>query len=625
MEPVQQDVDVNHYPLWKNLLIGGIVLAGLFFAMPNIFGDAPAIQITQVNTTKLAPQAVTKAVRALTKAGISHGEVITHPDKGIILFASTGQQLRANEVIRKALGNRYSVAMNLVARTPAWMQSIGLKPMAKGLDLVGGIYFRLRVDLKAAVSQMLNNELQDVQTRLRRAGVRYSSGSRVGEALRFTFPSSTDVKSAEHLIGKLYPDDSFTSFKVKGHVVLRVTPSAARLQQVRSLAVQENVAALRRRVNELGVAEPIVQRQGQNYVLVELPGMQNAARAKQRLGDTATVQFRMVYEGANPEQVAQTGQVPLDAQLFKNQQGQPILLKRAVVASGPEITNATSGIDQQNGSPAVNVTLNSAGAARMGEVTRHNLGKPMAVLYIQNRTENKIVNGKKTTVTKKIERVINVATINGVFSSRFQITGLSTESAKSLALTLRTPLAAPVSIVEERTIGPSLGRQNIRNGFTAVVLGFILVVVGMAIYYKGFGLIADLALIMNLVLIVALLSLLQATLTLPGIAGIVLTVGMAVDANVLIYERIREELRVGSSPQAAIHAGYERAMGTIADANITTLIAGLVLFAIGTGSVKGFAVTLSLGIITSMFTAIMGTRAIVNAVFGTRRLKSLPV
>lgn len=616
---------MNHYPLWKNLLIGGIVLAGLFFAMPNIFGDAPAIQITQISTTRLAPQAMAKAVHALKRAGIVHGQVITGPDKGIILFSSTGQQLRANEIIRKALGDRYSVAMNLVARTPSWMQSIGLKPMAKGLDLVGGIYFRLRVDLKAAVSQMLDNELQDIQTRLRRAGIRYSSGSRVDEALRFTFPTTADVKSAQSLIGKLYPDDSFTNFKVKGHVVLRVVPSPARLQQVRSLAVQENVAALRRRVNELGVAEPIVQRQGQDYVIVELPGMQNAARAKQRLGDTATVQFRMVYQGADPQQVAQTGQVPLDAQLFKNQQGQPILLKRAVVASGPEITDATSGIDQQNGSPAVNVTLNSAGAARMGEVTRHNLGKPMAVLYIQNRTESKVIGGKKTTVTKKIERVINVATINGVFSSRFQITGLSMQSAKSLALTLRTPLAAPVSIVEERTIGPSLGRQNIRNGFTAVVLGFILVVVGMAVYYKGFGLIADAALIMNLVLIVALLSLLQATLTLPGIAGIVLTVGMAVDANVLIYERIREELRVGSSPQAAIHAGYERAMGTIADANITTLIAGLVLFAIGTGSVKGFAVTLSLGIITSMFTAIMGTRAIVNAVFGTRRMKSLPV
>lgn len=616
---------MNRYPLWKNLLIAFIVVAGFFFALPNIFGDAPAIQITQINSSRLNPEAMDKAVSALKAAGIAYNRVIRDPGKGMILFANTEQQLRANTVIRKAVGDSYSVAMNLVPRTPRWMQDMSLKPMAKGLDLVGGIYFRLRVDLKAAVNQMLDSELQDIQSQLRKAQVRYTAASRDHETLRFAFVNPAARSAAEKLIRKNYPNDSITGFETRGKVILRVVSTPAQLQQVRSLAVEENVAALRRRVNELGVAEPIVQRQGQDYVIVELPGMRNAARAKERLGDTATVQFRMVYQGVNPEEIARTGQVPLNAQLFKDQQNLPILLKREIVASGPEITDATSGFDQQSGTPAVNITLNSSGAARMGEVTRHNLGKPMAVLYIQNRTENKKVGGKVTTYTKRIERVINVATIQGIFSSRFQITGLNGQEAKSLALTLRTPLAAPVSIVEERTIGPSLGRQNIRNGFIAVMLGFILVVVGMVIYYKGFGLVADAALIMNLVLIVALLSLLQATLTLPGIAGIVLTVGMAVDANVLIYERIREELRVGASPQAAIHAGYERAMGTIADANLTTLIAGLVLFAIGTGPVKGFAITLSLGIITSMFTAIMGTRAIVNAVFGGRRLKSLPV
>ncbi len=616
---------MNRYPLWKNLLIAFIILGGFIFALPNIFGDAPAIQITQINSSRLNPAAMDKAVSALKVAGVPYDRVIRDPGKGMILFTNTEQQLRANTIIRKAVGDNYSVAMNLVPRTPRWMQDLGLKPMAKGLDLVGGIYFRLRVDLKAAVDQMLDSELQDIQNQLRKNQVRYTAASRDRETLRFVFANPSIRAAAEKLIRKSYPTDSLTGFETRGRAILRVVPTPAQLQQVRNLAVEENVAALRRRVNELGVAEPIVQRQGRDYVVVELPGMRNAARAKERLGDTATVQFRMVYQGADPEEVARTGQVPLNAQLFKDQNNLPILLKREIVASGPEITDATSGFDQQSGTPSVNVTLNSSGAARMGEVTRHNLGKPMAVLYIQNRTENKKVGGKVITYTKRIERVINVATIQGIFSSRFQITGLNTQEAKSLALTLRTPLAAPVSIVEERTIGPSLGRQNIRNGFVAVMLGFILVVVGMVLYYKGFGLIADAALIMNLILIIALLSLLQATLTLPGIAGIVLTVGMAVDANVLIYERIREELRVGASPQAAIHAGYERAMGTIADANLTTLIAGLVLFAIGTGPVKGFAITLSLGIITSMFTAIMGTRAIVNSVFGGRRLKSLPV
>ena len=549
--------------------------------------------------------------------------------------------------------------------------------------------------------------MRQIQLELRDAQVRYTGSSRKHQILQFVFSNLDQRTKAENVVRKNYPQASFTDYAVKSTFVLQVTPSPTRLQQIRTLAVEQNVSALRRRVNELGVAEPLVQRQGQNSIIVELPGMRNVARAKQQLGDTATVQFRLDYQGANPAEVARTGQVPIDAQLYKDQNGAPVLLQRAIIASGPEITDATSGFAQQSGTPDVNVSLNAAAASRMGDVTRHNLNKLMAVLYIQYRTEthkvngktitttrrvervivfpftlcvsgpeitdatsgfaqqsgtpdvnvslnaaaasrmgdvtrhnlNKLmavlyiqyrtethkVNGKTITTTRRVERVINNSTIRGVFSNQFQITGLGQEEAKNLALTLRTPLAAPMNIVEERTIGPSLGRQNIHLGFVAVVLGFMLVVVGMALYYKAFGLIADAALIMNLVLIVALLSMLQATLTLPGIAGIVLTVGMAVDANVLIYERIREELRVGSSPQAAIQSGYEHAMATIIDANLTTLIAGLVLFAIGTGPIKGFAVTLSLGIVTSMFTAIMGTRAIVNAVFGGRRLKSLPV
>ncbi|MGH8272863.1 MAG: protein translocase subunit SecD, partial [Gammaproteobacteria bacterium] len=449
-------------------------------------------------------------------------------------------------------------------------------------------------------------------------------------ALKFTFRNGTAADQAKKVISKSYPQAIFTSYSVKNSTVLTVTPSPADIKQTRDLAVSENVAALRRRVNQLGVAEPIVQRLGGNDIVVELPGMQDAARAKQRLGDTATVEFHLVYQGTmSPTEAQRTGNVPLDAQLFPNDTqrggGGPILLKREIVASGPEITDATSGFDQQTATPDVNVSLNSAGASRMGDVTRHNLDKPMAVLYIQNKTVTKQVDGKPVKSIEQIKKVINVSTIRGVFSNRFQISGLSNEEAKSLALTLRTPLAAPVNIVEELTIGPSLGAQNIQHGLEAVVIGFVLVVIGMALYYKLFGLIADAAIVMNLILIVALLSLFQATLTLPGIAGIVLTVGMAVDANVLINERIREELRVGSSPQAAIEAGYQHAMSAIVDANITTLIAGLVLFTVGSGPVKGFAVTLSLGIVTSMFTAIMGTRAIVNGVFGGRRLKRLPV
>ncbi len=621
---------MNRYPLWKNLLVIAIVLLGVIFFLPNLYPDTPAVQIAPINTDTFHKSALDQATSALKKANIAYTSERDEPGKGVITFADTDTQLRATTVIRNALNtDDYSVAQNLVAETPHWMQALGLKPMSKGLDLVGGIYLRLKVDIKAAINLALENDLQQIQTQLREANIRYTGSSRDEQSLRFVFANDQIRSKAHEAIQKNYPQANFTDYTVKGDAVLEVTPSPARLQQIRDLAVDQNVSALRRRVNELGVAEPLVQRQGQDAIVVELPGLQNVARAKQQLGDTATVQFRLVYQGANPFEAQQSGQIPIDAQLYtrsdKNYQGQPILLKRQIVASGPEITDATSGFDQQSGGPDVNVSLNSTGGSRMADVTRHNLQKPMAVLYIQYRTESHKVDGKTVTTTKKVERVINVATIQSPFSNRFQITGLSNQEAKNLALTLRTPLAAPLTFVEERTIGPSLGQQNIHLGFLAVTLGFILVVVGMALYYKAFGLIADAALIMNLVLIVALLSVFQATLTLPGIAGIVLTVGMAVDANVLIYERIREELRIGSSPQAAIQAGYEHAMATIVDANLTTLIAGLVLFAIGTGPIKGFAVTLSWGIVTSMFTAIMGTRAIVNAVFGGRRLKSLPV
>lgn len=396
--------------------------------------------------------------------------------------------------------------------------------------------------------------------------------------------------------------------------------------EIQEFALQQNITTLRNRVNELGVAEPVIQQQGSSRIVVQLPGVQDTARAKEILGATATLEYRLV-DGTHDVQKALAGQVPPGSRLYRERNGAPILLDRRVIVTGDQIIDAASGFDQQSGSPAVFVTLDGAGAKKMSQVTRENIGKPMAVVFIENKTETRLVDGKPVNSVRRVEEVINVATIRDHFSKRFQTTGLdSSNEARDLALLLRAgALAAPVQIIEERTVGPSLGQDNIDQGFTSVLVGFVVVLFFMALYYRLFGLVANLALFANLVMIVAVLSLLQATLTLPGIAGIVLTVGMAVDANVLIFERIREELRLGNSPQASIQAGYEKAFSTIADANITTLIAAIVLFSFGTGPIKGFAVTLSIGIVTSMFTAIMGTRAVINLIYGRKRVHKLAI
>ncbi len=398
------------------------------------------------------------------------------------------------------------------------------------------------------------------------------------------------------------------------------------VRTLREFALQQNITTLRNRVNELGVAEPVIQQQGQTRIVVQLPGVQDTARAKEILGATATLEFRAVDEG-HDVQDALDGRVPVGSRLYRTREGQPVLLKKQVIITGDYITNAASTIDQRSGSPAVSIRLDGRGGRIMGNHTKENVGRRMAVVFIENKVETRRVDGELVRIKRTIEEVINIAVIRDRFSSNFQITGLdNTEEAANLALLLRAgALAAPIEIVEERTVGPSLGQENIDQGFQSVVIGLILVLVFMAVYYRVFGLVADLALIMNLVLIVAVLSLFQATLTLPGIAGIVLTVGMAVDANVLIFERIREELRSGNTPQASIHSGYEKAFSTIADANITTLIAAVVLFGFGTGPIKGFAITLSIGIVTSMFTAIMGTRAVINLIYGGRRVAALAI
>jgi preprotein translocase subunit SecD len=461
---------------------------------------------------------------------------------------------------------------------------------------------------------------------MRKDRVRYISIREAGDLLTIKFRDAEDRARGAELIGDEYPALILTELSDGADFLLEVRLSEDEARETRKLALQQNITTLRNRVNELGVAEPIIQQQGDRRVVVQLPGVQDTAAAKNILGATATLEYRAVDIEHDPED-ALKGRVPAGSTLYKQRDGRPILLKNRVIVTGDQIINARSGFDQNSGSPQVSVTLDGKGARKMLEFTKRSVGKPMAVVFIEEKSTTRMVDGEPVVTHRQVEEVISVATIRGVFGKNFQTTGLdSPQEAHQLALLLRSgALAAPIRIIEERTVGPSLGADNVEQGFQSVVIGFCLVLVFMALYYKAFGLVADLALAVNLVLIVALLSLLQATLTMPGIAGIVLTVGMAVDANVLIFERIREELRNGNTPQASIHAGYAKALSTIADANVTTLIAAIVLFSFGTGPIKGFAVTLSLGIITSMFTAIMGTRAVINLLWGGRRLQRLPI
>ncbi|MGH8284048.1 MAG: protein translocase subunit SecD [Gammaproteobacteria bacterium] len=614
---------LNRYPAWKNIIVILVTVLGILLALPNLYGDDPAVQVSENNAT-LTSAATTQVEEALDTAKLPYKSAALNDNRLLVRFNDTDTQLRALDVVKKTLGNNYSVALNLAPRTPKWMRAVGLKPMAKGLDLQGGVHFQLLVDLNAAVQTKLQRDATDLRGTMRGQLIRYEDVSLSGDAINLMLRTPDDVAKAQKLLSTNYPELTVTAGSQPNTLVARMSPKD--IQQLRQFAVEQNITTLRNRVNELGVSEPIVQQHGGDSIVVELPGVQDTARAKEILGATATLEFRLVDFNGNAMLAKQTGHIPLDDQMFPDKAGNPVLLKRDVIVSGDQLVDAVSGYDQQTGTPDVNVTLDSAGAAKMGEVTRENLDKPMAVLYIETKTEHTTVNGQDVPVHKKVYTVINVATIRGIFSKRFQITGLQQEEAQNLALLLRAgSLAAPMDIVEQRTLSPSLGQENIKQGFYAAVLGFILVVVFIAMYYKTFGVIADLAVFMNLVITIALLSLIQATLTLPGIAGIVLTLGMGVDANVLINEHIREEVRAGNSPQASIHAGYRRAFATIVDAHVTTLTAAVMLFLFGAGPVKGFAVTLSLGILTSLFTAIMGTRSIVNWVYGGRNLKKLPV
>lgn len=618
---------INQYPLWKYLLILAVVLIGVIYALPNIYGEDPAVQISNSRSTPIGASVGTTLAQALKRHGLPYKSIETQQGRLLVRFSDTVTQLKAVDPIKEALGNGYIVALNLAPAAPTWMRAISALPMYLGLDLRGGVYFLLQVDMKAAVQQAAERYVEDLRAHLRGNKVRYLDMLRTGNGVKITFPDAAQRARGKDVIQKDYPNLALADVNGAQSYDLTATLTPQEQQTVREFAVKQNLTTLRNRVNELGVAEPIVQQQGNDRIVVELPGVQDTARAKEILGATATLAFHLVDESHDARAALQTGRVPIGDKIYYERNGTPVLLKQRVILTGDYITDAASGFDQETGGAAVFITLNGQGARMFHDATVNNVGRLLAVVYIELKTETHPVNGKPVKTVKKVESVINVARIREPLGKRFQITGLdSPQEARNLALLLRAgALAAPVQIIEERTIGPSLGQENIDAGVRATVIGFLTVVVFMAFYYRLFGLVADLALFMNLVLVVAVMSILQATLTLPGIAGMVLTVGMAVDANVLINERIREELRNGNTPQASIHAGYERAFSTIADSNITTLIAAGVLFMIGSSTIKGFAVTLSIGIVTSMFTAIMGTRAVINLVYGRRKVSKLSI
>ncbi len=619
---------MNRYPLWKNLMLLALVLAGLLLALPNVFPQDPSIEVTAARGAEITAASVGELTAALENAKVPF-KAIEPPEAGKILvrFTLSGDQLRGQEVIDGTLSEHFNGAMTLAPDLPGWLRALGIRPMFLGLDLRGGIHVLIDVDMDAAVGQAQERYTNDIRIVMRKEKVRYLSVGKDGDRIVVKFPDTETRDKAQTLI-----EEEFRSLILEPEgegegATLFASMAPAEIQQTKTFALEQNITTLRNRVNALGVAEPIIQRQGDRRIVVQLPGAQDPARIKEILGATATLEYRLVDTEHSVADAAD-GRVPPASKLYEERDGTPVLLSRRVIVTGNQITDAAAGFDSRSGQPMVSVSLDEQGGRRMREVTTENVSKPMAVVFIENRTvTSRGTDGELIKRQVLSEEVISIANILEPFGRRFQTTGLdSPEEAHNLALLLRAgALAAPIQIVEERTIGPSLGQDNIDQGFRSVLIGFAVVAVFMVLYYGVFGLIADITLTVNLLLLLAILGLLQATLTLPGIAGILLTVGMAVDANVLIFERIREELRNGSSPQASIQAGYEKALSTIIDANITTLIAGVVLFSFGTGPIKGFAVTLSIGILTSLVTALLVSRAMVNLTFGGRRLSKLSI
>ncbi len=627
---------MNQYPLWKYLIILAVILPGLLYAVPNLYGEDPGVQITGVRSFKVDENVLDRMEKALNEDGVRWQKVSLDASGARLRFADTETQLKAKDLLERELGDNFTVALNLMPATPDWLTSIGGVPMYLGLDLRGGVHFLMEVDVQGALARAEDRYVGDLRSSLREAKVRYLTVRRVPSGgIEIKFRDNDQRELGRGTIERELPELQLKDEDRQGKPILLATIRPQQFEEINKFALEQNMTALRNRVDELGVAEPVVQQQGDRRIVVQLPGVQDTAKAKEILGRTATLEVMMVDEEHDLKS-AQTTSVPPGSKLFRHRNGGQILLQKRVIYSGDNVVDAAAGIDNQTGGPVVYITLDARGAAINQRITGKNIGKRMAVVYIEVKSETKRdadgrpvldEQGNEVKLKRRIEEVITAPVIRDQLGKRFQIEGLdSISEAQDLSLLLRAgALAAPIEIIEERTVGPSLGKDNIDKGFQSVLIGFILVLIFMVIYYRLFGTVACGALMLNLVLIVAVLSLFQATLTLPGVAGIVLTVGMAVDANVLIFERIREEIRNGNTPQASIHVGYDRALSTIVDANVTTLIAAIVLFNFGTGPIKGFAITLSIGIVTSMFTAILGTRGVINLIYGGRRVQRLSI
>lgn len=622
----KNQVPVNRFPLWKYVLIVVLVILAVIYALPNIFGESPAVQISAKGGNPITDAVISEVKQTLQQNQISYHQFTVAPYGIEMRFNNTDAQMLAQESLQSKLGNDYSVAINLAANTPSWLLALGAEPMKLGLDLRGGMYFLLDVDMQTVLNGRIDNYASQLRTDLRTQNIRYAgilTNPQRGVVLNFR--DADAANNAQSYIGSHYPDLSLTH---PNPTTLYAAMTPAAVMQAQSYAVDQVVQVMRNRVNQLGVAEASVAKQGSDRVVIELPGVQDAARAKEVLGGTATLKVMMVNDQVDSAAVLK-GTLPLGSSLYYMADGTPVALYDKVVLTGNDVVSATSTFDSRTNLPAVQVNLSGSQVNYFSRITRENVGHPMAIVLVQTNFVQQLKNGKEVSVPETSQQVINVATINEPLGSTFIITGIGNQRmAQDLALTIRAgALPAPVQIVEEKQIGPTLGAQNIHTGAVSVVVAMILVMIFMAVYYRLFGLVADVALCLNLIFIVAVMSILPgATLTLPGIAGIVLNVGMAIDSNVLIFERIREELRNKMPVQAAIHAGYQRAFATIVDANVTTLIVAVILFAIGTGAIKGFAVTLMIGIVTSMFTAITVTRGIVNLIYGRKKqLKSVSI
>lgn len=602
------------FPRWKYLVLLVTIIISIVYALPNIYGEDPSIQITGTNVTQANFIEIEDKVKDKLRENKISFKSSKITDKNILIrFYSTQVQINAKDIVKEFLGEDYTVALNLAPVTPFWLDNLGATPMKLGLDLRGGVRFLMEVDVASNIKRRLDGYYSDLRNSLREEKIRYNNIKLESDnSISITFSTMGELDSAYTYINQYFKEVEIFKHLMGEKLELILHLSQAKITEIRNYTVEQTVVTLRNRVNELGVAEAVVQRQGFNQVVVELPGIQDTARAKDILGKTATLDFVLVDSKHDIHEAIQ-GKVPIGSKILSDKRGVPYLLKKHVVLTGDSIVGASSGFDNRDGSPSVSVRIGGRGVGLFKKTTLDNIGKPMAVVYRETKVEDRIVDGETVRIPKTKEVVISVATIQTALGTNFQITGLTLDESRDLALLLRAgALPATITIVEERIIGPSLGQENIEKGLRSILVGLCLVLFVMALYYRKFGLIANAALLLNITIIVAVMSLLGATLTLPGIAGIVLTLGMAVDANVLIFERIREEYKSGITPIASIHRGFDQAFSSIIDANVTTLIAGIIMFAVGTGPVKGFAVTLCIGILTSLFTAITGTRALIN-------------